>query len=130
MKRKILMINNWSIASFFLSSASLLGIPFLKVEPDETLPPGAYVVAALFWFGLLLGILFQIIAAVIWKKSSETKKRTYRERRMLIPIVLLAIVFVLILCFWKSSLLCTVLAFALLLFSIEIYFYLKRRYSV
>ena len=130
MKRKILMINNWSIASFFLSSASLLGIPFLKVEPDETLPPGAYVVAELFWFGLLLGILFQIIAAVIWKKSGETKKRTYRERRMLIPIVLLAIVFVLILCFWKSSLLCTVLAFALLLFSIEIYFYLKRRYSV
>ena len=130
MKRKILMVNNMSVISFFWSSAGLLGIPFLKLEVDEALPPGAFVIAALFWSGLLLGILFQIIAAVMQKKSGQPPKKTHRERRMLIPIAILLIAFVLILCFWKSSLLCTVITLALLLFSIEIYFYLKRRYSV
>ncbi|MCR4645624.1 MAG: hypothetical protein K5695_09490 [Oscillospiraceae bacterium] len=127
MKQKIRMANNWSIACFFLSSASLLGIPFLNLGEDETLPLGAYVISVLFWSGLLLGILLQIVTAVMQKKSGGKKKKTHRERRMLIPIAVFMIVFVLLLCFLKSSLLCLVIDLALLLFSIEIYFYLKRR---
>ena len=128
MRRKILVLNNISGVFFFLSSVSLLGVPFL--DQSDGLPAIAYLLAGLFWIGLLTGIGVQLVISGMMKKMKDKKKRTYKQRKMLIPIALFVLLFILIMCFWKTSVVLISTDIALLLFSIEIYFYLKRRYSV
>ena len=128
MRRKILVLNNISGVFFFLSSVSLLGIPFL--DQSDGLPLISYLLAGLFWIGLLTGIGVQLVISGMMKKMKDKKKRTYKQRKMLIPIALFVLLFILIMCFWKTSVVLISTDIALLLFSIEIYFYLKRRYSV
>lgn len=128
MRRKILVLNNISGVFFFLSSVSLLGVPFL--DQSNGLPTIAYLLAGLFWIGLLTGIGVQLAISGMMKKMKDKKKRTYKQRKMLIPIAFFVLLFILIMCFWKTSVVLISIDIALLLFSIEIYFYLKRRYSV
>lgn len=128
MKRRILVLNDISGVFFFLSSASLLGIPFLDLS--NVFPAIAYFFAGLFWIGLLIGIGLQFIISAMSKKMSRKRKRSHKERRMLIPIAVFLVLFVLIMCLWKKSVVLISIDLALLLFSIEIYFYMKRRNSV
>jgi len=128
MRRKILVLNNISGVFFFLSSVSLLGVPFL--DQSNGLPVIAYLLAGLFWIGLLTGIGVQLVISGMMKKMKDKKKRPYKQRKMLIPIAFFVLLFILIMCFWKTSVVLISIDIALLLFSIEIYFYLKRRYSV
>lgn len=128
MKRRILAINDISGIFFFLSSASLLGIPLLDLS--NGFPNFAYFLAGLFWIGLLIGIGLQIVLSAMSKKISQKRKRTHKERRILIPIAVFLVLFILIMCFWKKSVVLISIDLALLLFSIEIYFYMKRRNSV
>lgn len=128
MRRKILVLNNISGVFFFLSSVSLLGVPFL--DQSNRLSSVAYLLAGLFWIGLLVGIGIQIVISAMMKKMKDRKKKVYKQRKMLIPIIALLLLFILIICFWKTSVVLISLDIALLLFSIEIYIYLKRRYSV
>lgn len=128
MKRKILLTNNYSIVSFFISSFSLFGVPFINL--DGELPKGAYVIALLFWTGLLFGVILQLAAYSMWKKVKQKKKKSKKDRKFLIPILFFLTFFVLILLLWKKNVVLISIDLALLLFSIEIYFYFKRRYSV
>lgn len=128
MRHKVLILNNFSVLFFCLSSGSLLGIPFLDLS--NGFPMNAYFFAGLFWIGLLIGIGLQLFGTAMLKKIKGKRERTYKERKMLIPIAFFLVLFVLIMCFWKKSVTLMSIDLAFLLFSIEIYFYLKRRYSV
>lgn len=128
MRRKILVLNNISGLFFFLSSVSLLGIPFL--DQSNGLPRIAYFLAGIFWTGLLMGIALQVLISAMLKRMKGKKKKALRQRKMLIPIAILTVSFILIMLFWKKSVVLISINIALLLFSIEIYYYLKRRYSV
>lgn len=128
MKRKMLLLNNYSIVSFFISSFSLLGVPFINM--DDGLPKISYVLAMLFWIGLLVGIILQIVAYSSWKKIKQRNIKKKRGRKFLIPIIFFLILFFLILILWNKSVALISIDLALLLFSIETYFYFKRRYSV
>lgn len=126
MREKILKKNKISFISFFLSSFSLLGIPFLNLN-DEISVLG-YVVAVIFWLGLLTGIGLQFSIAMIAKKTKVS--RTYKERRALVSTVVFLILFILIRCFFEKSIVLMSIDIAFLLFSSEMYFYLKWRYSI
>lgn len=124
MKQKISTWNHLSLFFFGLSSGSILGIPFLNLEHSSSNIP--YFLAAIFWIGLLLGIGLQLLGAIALRKCSEKKKQTGKEKWMCIPIFLFLLLFI-ILCFWKNNITLLSIDFTLLLFSIETYFYLKRR---
>lgn len=128
MKRRILLLNNCSIVFFFISSCSLLGVPLINL--DDELPKMAYVIALLFWLGLIAGIFLQIAVWSICRKIKQKRKRTYRERKFLIPFMAFIILLFVILLFWNKSVVLISVDLALTLFSIEFYFYFKRRYSV
>ena len=59
MIKKLTLLNAISAVSFFVSSVSLLFIPTLKT--DNGLPKSGYIIAVLFWIGLLFGIIIQIV---------------------------------------------------------------------
>lgn len=128
MKRKMLLVNNYSIVCFFVSSFSLFGVPLINL--DDELPKVAYIIAILFWLGLILGILLQLISYSMWKKIKQSKKKEHRERKLLIPVLVFLVLFFVIFMFWNKSVVLISIDLALTLFSIEIYFYFKRRYSV
>lgn len=128
MKRRMLLINNCSIVFFFISSCSLLGVPLINL--DDELPKIAYIIALLFWLGLIIGVSLQMAAWSMCKKIKNKRKKTYRERKILIPFATFLILFFVILLFWNKSVVLISVDLALTLFSIEFYFYFKRRYSV
>ena len=59
MKLKILSVLSGSL--FFISSASLLSVPFLDLKKGFTLV--TYILAGVFWFGLISGAVIQIMIA-------------------------------------------------------------------
>lgn len=128
MKRRMLLINNCSIVFFFISSCSLLGVPLINL--DDELPKIAYIIALLFWLGLIVGISLQMTAWFMCKKIKSKKKKICRARKLLIPFATFLILFFVILLFWNKSVVLISVDLALTLFSIEFYFYFKRRYSV
>lgn len=128
MKRKMLLVNNYSIVCFFVSSFSLLGVPLINL--DDEFPKVAYIIAILFWLGLIFGILFQLISYSMWKRIKQQKKKKYGERKLLIPFFVFLVLFFVIFLFWNKSVVLISIDLALTLFSIEIYFYFKRRHSV
>ncbi len=114
MKLKTLKALNFiSGLSFFISSASLLVIPFIKY--GQELPPIAYAVAFSFWVGLIIGLILQIILAIICKKRSL--KNDNKKHRMLyiISAVALAVVIILSLLNSKNILVFSISLFLLLL---------------
>lgn len=126
MREKILKKNKISFISFFLSSFSLFGIPFLNLNDEISI--FGYVVAVIFWLGLLTGIVMQFSIAMIARKTKVN--RTYKERRALLLAVVFLILFILIRCFFEKSIVLMSIDIAFLLFSSEMYFYLKWRYSI
>ena len=75
------------------------------------------------------GIALQVIASRMAYKT-QTKKNHKINRLIMIPIILFAIMLLMLLCFWKNSVLLIAIDIALLFSSIELLFYLKRRNSV
>ena len=126
MKKKVKIINNVSIIFYTLSSLSLLIIPF--INQDNELNAIAYCTAGVFWSGLIIGSILQIIVSFIGKKL--TKKKTYKARRLLIPTAVFSVLLVLILCIGKKSVILLSIDLALLLMSIELYIFLRRRYEL
>ncbi len=126
MRTKAKCANNISIIFFLFSSSSLLVIPFTKINDELTTV--AYCTAGVFWIGLILGIAFQVMASVMSKKLK--KKKTPKLRRMMIPIGVFSVLLVLILLIGKKSIILLSVDLALLLMSIELYIYLRRRYEL
>ena len=69
---KLRVLNIISGVLFFISSSSLLIIPFLAF--DDNLSVSAYAVALLFWGGSISGIIIQIILFVTCKKYTKVKR--------------------------------------------------------
>ena len=57
MMKAMRVVNFVSAILFLLSSASIWFIPFINIE--EQLSPLAYIVAAVFWIGLIAGGMLQ-----------------------------------------------------------------------
>ena len=91
MVKKLTLLNTISAISFFVSSVSLLFIPTLKT--DTGLPKSGYIIAALFWIGLLVGIVIQIVL-VKKKKKMHLQCKTKTQR---IPLVTAAASFMILL---------------------------------
>lgn len=123
MKRNASLANNASAVCFALSSLSLLLIPFLDL--GSGLPKAAFWIAGVFWGGLLAGILLQI-AAARGQRKAETPHGG-KARRMLIPAAVLALLLIVMLCLRTKSVRLFSADLALLLMSVELYFYLRRR---
>lgn len=120
---KLRVLNIISGVLFFISSSSLLIIPFLDF--DDNLSISAYAVALLFWGGSISGIIIQIILFVTCKKYTKVKKS---KTRQIVGVIFLISVFVLIpiMAFWRDNEFALSINLFLLLFSIEIYFVIKR----
>lgn len=73
MVRRLQIINLISAFAFFLSSFCLLFIPFVNLT--DGLPGFAYVIAVIFWIGLLVGIGLQIYLTIRCQKIKITNKR-------------------------------------------------------
>ena len=108
---------------FLVSSSGLLVIPFLDF--NDTLSAAAYVVASMFWGGLILGIIIQIILFVICKKTTKSKKS--RTRQMVgITFLISVIILIPVLAFCNDNEFILPINLFLILFSAETYFVLKR----
>lgn len=120
---KLRVLNIISGVLFFISSSSLLIIPFLAF--DDNLSVSAYAVALLFWGGSISGIIIQIILFVTCKKYTKVKAS---KTRQIVGVIFLISVFVLIpiMAFWRDNEFALSINLFLLLFSIEIYFVIKR----
>lgn len=87
MVKKLRKLNLISAIMFFVSSFSLLFIPFLKF--GDGMPKFAYAIALTFWVGLLLGCGLQIFITIKCKKMHLQKK----TKKALIPLCISAIAF-------------------------------------
>ena len=69
-----------SAVFFFLSSITLLFIPFIDIE--DGLPNFAYFIAGLFWIGIIGGMTLQIF---LWNKTKTKKnQKTLKKTRFII----------------------------------------------
>lgn len=75
-ERKMRLLNRISFVAFLLSSSSLLAIPFLNITDKLTVT--AYIVASVFWVGLLSGLGIQIFLA---KKCKHKISKKLRKRQ-------------------------------------------------
>ncbi len=88
MEKRLNTLNHLSAVTFGVSSLSLLFIPLLKTEGENR--NTSYVIALLFWLGLIIGIVLQIYLSLKCKKMhfhSKTKKQR-------IPLLTAAISFI------------------------------------
>lgn len=117
-------LNFVSGLSFIISSASLLIIPFIKYGKE--MPVIAYVVASVFWIGLITGLIVQILLAIKCKKMSLKNKN--KKYRMLYIISAIALASIIILYVFNNK---NIIAFAinlfLLLFSLQAVMVIKRK---
>ncbi len=124
MVNKLKLLNILSAAAFIISALSLLYIPFISSE--EKLSRSSYVVAAVFWIGLLLGIIIQIILYVKCRKlKRRSKKRIHR-----IPLLISAIAFVvllLLIILRSQSSVAVIIALITTMISLEMSVIIKRR---
>ena len=70
--KKMRMLNLLSAIAFIISSGSLFAIPFIDI--GDELPGIAFVIAAIYWSGLLIGIGLQIFLSVKCKRMSLKKR--------------------------------------------------------
>lgn len=89
MKLKILNVLSGSL--FFISSASLLSVPFLDLKKGFNAI--TYILAGVFWFGLIFGIVIQIILANMCR-GLPTKKdnKLYRIIGKAFLVLLIALI--------------------------------------
>ena len=68
-----------ALCCYLLAACALSVIPLVRGEGEET-PPGVYPVGAVFWAGLLLGLLLSLLAS-----RGFAKYRRRAEKRGLVP---------------------------------------------
>lgn len=91
MHKKMNLLNLLSAIAFSISSFSLLSIPFINI--GDELPKEAYAIAAIFWIGLLIGVIIQLYLSHKCKKMKLHNK--LKEHR--IPMVISAVSFIMLL---------------------------------
>ena len=91
-KEKMILINRISGICFLLSSLNLLVIPFL--DTTGTLDPLCYIVASLFWSGLLIGLGMQIFLSL---KCKKMKKKKWKNQKLFYIISAVAFIIVILL---------------------------------
>lgn len=72
MKKRMELLNLVSAVSFFVSSVSVLFIPFLNTESENKVM--IYMIALFFWIGLLTGIIIQVFLKIKCQKMKLTCK--------------------------------------------------------
>lgn len=89
---KLKIINILSGVSFFISSACLLSIPFLDLKEGFTVV--TYILAGLFWCGLLSGFVLQILLAISCRRLPviRNNKRILRIIGITFLMLLVAII--------------------------------------
>lgn len=122
---KLKILNIISEALFFVSSSSLLFIPFLDTDTDGKLSAAAYILAGLFWSGLILGIFMQIILLCVSKKHAKMKGRKIRRVTGYMFLVW-AFLLIPVLAFWGDNEYLLTINLFLILLTAETYFVLKR----
>lgn len=69
-----------TVAAFAVSSAALLFIPFTAGIRKNHSNVAAYVIAAVFWIGLLTGIVLSVVTAAVMRKHKQNHMATkYRD---------------------------------------------------
>lgn len=117
-------LNSFSGLSFVLSSLSLVAIPFIKFDSD--LPFTAYIVALVFWTGLITGIIIQILLAV--KCNKMNLNNNGKKHRVLYLIALAALaLFVIFAVFFSKNSFGVVISLLLFLLSLQEALVFKRR---
>lgn len=114
MARKLQIMNAISAVAFLLSSFCLLFIPF--VDLSDGMPGYAYVIAAVFWVGLLVGVSMQVYLKSKCKKLKAISSN--KRHRLCYAVALLAFTIFVILAVLKSrssiavvgSLFCTIVS--------------------
>lgn len=125
MKIKTMQILNIiSAVSFFLSSASLLIIPFIKY--DKELPVIAYVIALIFWMGLVVGLCIQILLAIKCKRLNLKSNSKKHRILYIIATIALALIIIFAVLNNKNSLLVVICLFVFLL-SLQEAIVIKRK---
>ena len=117
-------LNKISTVCFLVSSGSLIGIPFLNFQ--NGMPTGAYMIACMFWLGLIggCGIRVKMLGMV---KKMDIKKKPYNKKTLNILTVIFAVLFIIILIFKRDSLALMSIDVACFLFTVEMYFFMKWR---
>lgn len=99
MLKKLNTMNVISAALFFVSSVSLLFIPWLKTGNGAS--KASYMIALFFWIGLLCGIALQICLII---KCKELKKnKNTKKQRLPLFIAAVSFLFLMILVIIKSN---------------------------
>lgn len=118
------LLNAVSGLSFFISSASLLIIPFIKY--GQKLPIIAYVIASAFLVGLIAGLVIQIWLAIQCKKMSLNNDN--KKHKLLYIISIAALVSAVILSVFNSkNIVLFVISLFLLLLSLQSAVVIKRK---
>lgn len=121
---KLKITNYISAIFFFLSSTSLMFIPFLNLE--EEFPRLAYFLAGSFWIGLLIGVVLQI---VLWFKTRKSEIcKTYKNPKVIVTItfILSIISLIVVLNLFKNNLYALPISLFVLLLSSEAFCIIKR----
>ncbi|HHX57866.1 MAG TPA: hypothetical protein GX710_07605 [Clostridiales bacterium] len=121
---KLKITNYISAVFFFLSSTSLMFIPFLNFE--EKFPRLAYFLAGSFWIGLLIGVVLQI---VLWFKTRKSEIcKTYKKPKVIVTItfILSIISLIVVLNLFKNNLYALPISLFVLLLSSEAFCIIKR----
>ena len=116
------IFNVLSVIFFFISSFSLLLLPFST--DNGVITSLGYITAGIFWAGLILGILIQIIANKICQNLKKTDTRF--NKIAMISSGIFFCMFIIILIFFKKNIWLLSMDMALMIFCFELYFIRKK----
>lgn len=118
------ILNMISAVSFLISSINLLIIPFISHK--EELPVIAYVVASVFWLGLISGLCIQMLLTVNCKRLNLKSNDKKHKVLYIIAAVAFLLVIIFVLMNIKYTLVVTSCLFVFLL-SIQEAIVIKRK---
>ncbi|OPX42040.1 hypothetical protein CLHUN_40990 [Ruminiclostridium hungatei] len=121
---KLKILNILSGISFFISSACLLSIPFLDLKEGFTIV--TYILAGLFWCGLISGFVLQIILAKLCRRLPVIKNNKRILRIIGIAFLILLVVMIPVIIFFNDNRFVLPINLFLVLLSVEAYFVIRR----
>ena len=116
------IFNVLSVIFFLISSFSITLIPF-STDKGEITPLGC-ITAGIFWLGLIFGILFQIVASILFRNKKRVSTR-FNKITIIISGILFCMFLVILIFFGKNIWLMSI-DIALMIFCFEMYFIKKR----
>lgn len=120
MSRKFYIL---SITSFLISSLSILFIPFVTTE--DGMNNWGYIIAVVFWIGLISGIIF----AIIMNRSVKNKRKNNKSKKKKVYLTIGFILFLLLIIeiiFFNQNTMLMSINIACMLFDFELYFIEKE----